>query len=114
MQTQSWGQVPDRSVLRVQVAGSDQNFTALGRIINPPRPLSHNELTAGISVPIRAPGTFDVEVNVFFNGAQATTITLVGGVSDPNNAQFGSPLNLGATGINGDHANFLVSALTAV
>lgn len=114
MQTQSWGHVPDRSTLKVQVTGSDQNFTAQGRIIDPPRQLSQDELTNGISVPVRSPGTFDVEVNVFFNGKDSTDVELTGGVVDPNGAQFGSPLGIGASGVNGDHANFLVSALTAV
>lgn len=115
MKTQSWGHVPDRSMMNIQVTSSDQNFTVLGSItIDPPRLLSHAELTNGISVPIRSPSTVTVQVNAFFNGNASTMVTLTGGVLDPVGNQFGSPLNLSASGINGDHENFFLSALPAV
>lgn len=115
MQRQGWGQLPDGSSLQATFSGSDQNFTVTGRATidgQQVQTFSHAELTGGITLTLRQPHRYVIEVDVFFNGAASTTVTAAGGVQDSSGATLGSPLNLSSSGINGDHDTFELTALT--
>ena len=115
MQRQGWGKLPDGSSLDFKLTGSDPNFTAVGQSTQDGNFLERytkSDLTNGIRLPLRSPHIYQIEIDIFFNGAATTTVSSSGGPKDPAGNPLGTPLGLRASGINGDHDTLILKAFT--
>jgi hypothetical protein len=113
MQTDGWGNITDGSNLNVNVQGDEEAFIALGSLFidgNLSRSFSTADLVEGLSLPLRSPHRIVLEIDVTLTGE--TTVDVTGGVTDPNDAEFGTPFAGKVSGKNGDHDHIELTALT--
>lgn len=114
----TWLNIPDGSTLQVAVVSPDDaSFSAAGELAVDGTlftKYTFEDLQQGITVPLRSPHRYAVNLDLFFLGNDPIQVTVQGSLSDADGNPVIPDFSLSASGSAGDHEVVRLSALTAL
>jgi hypothetical protein len=114
----TWLNIPDGSTFQVSIdSPEDAQFSDAGELVidgNLVTKYAFSELQSGITVPLRSPHRYAVNIDLFFLGSDATEAAVQGSLHDSDDNPIIPDFSLPASGSNNDHEIVELSALTAL